>query len=416
MVINMDNADLTIDELIEKGLALLKGLNYCKQHIESNRAMWDKFKYYAKNRNETAFSKELASDFLRNAFGISGDEINDKKKVNTIRKMKALADVAENKLAFSRRAKREYHFPMQFEGLFSNHMEKQKSYGLSQHNTQAMTLYLERFAIFLDQNNVKSFNDINVEHLNKFTTSLAIHSPSTVANMLGQIKHLLKYAHENGYIEKDLTSLVPKVSYNKKSKIPSAFTKDEVEKILATVDRGNPCGKRDYAMLLLAARLGLRASDICNLTFEDISWENEAIHFVSQKTKTDILLPLLPDVGEAIIDYLKFSRPQSERRNIFLRQNAPFTPFNSYSTHGIMRKHIGKSNISVPKGKKHGFHSLRHSLASNLLDANTPIAVISEILSHQNSDSTEVYLKIHLNKLRECSLDAPSYESMVGSV
>jgi integrase/recombinase XerD len=109
-------------------------------------------------------------------------------------------------------------------------------------------------------------------------------------------------------LEHDLTYLVPKSSYKKEAHLSTTYTKDEVERLINAVDRGNPKGKRDVAMILLAARLGLRASDICRLKFENIHWETNTIYLIQKKTQEKIELPLLTEFGNAIIDYLKYGR------------------------------------------------------------------------------------------------------------
>lgn len=160
-------------------------------------------------------------------------------------------------------------------------------------------------------------------------------------------------------------------------------------------------------MLLLAARLGLRASDIIGLTFSDLNWEQNLIEITQEKTEKKLQLPLLNEVGDAIIDYLRF-RPKSHLKYIFLRVANPPERLHNHSLYEIVSMYIGRAKIHIPQGKKHGPHALRHSLSSVMLENRVPLPVISEILSHTSSDTTKVYLKIDISQLRECALTVPS--------
>ncbi len=163
-------------------------------------------------------------------------------------------------------------------------------------------------------------------------------------------------------------------------------------------------GKRDYAILLLITRLGLRSGDVCNLQYENIDWEQNKISLTQHKTGRPLTLPLLEDVGLALIDYLKFARPKCDSQFIFIRHRAPLGPFVSKSVYMLVARYIGKAGLLTPS-KKHGPHALRHSLASRLLEENVPLPVISEILGHANTETTATYLSISVEQLRRCALE-----------
>ncbi|WP_256832131.1 MULTISPECIES: site-specific integrase, partial [unclassified Paenibacillus] len=164
--------------------------------------------------------------------------------------------------------------------------------------------------------------------------------------------------------------------------------------------------KRDYAILLLVAKLGMRVSDIKALKLSDLNWETKTITIVQEKTKVGVTYPILHDVGWALIDYLRHARPICESPYVFVRLNAPFEAFGENANlHNIITQYIRLAGITVPRGKRHGLHSLRHSLASTLLEQGASLAVISEILGHVDSKSTAVYLHTDLNGLKSCALD-----------
>lgn len=164
-------------------------------------------------------------------------------------------------------------------------------------------------------------------------------------------------------------------------------------------------GKRDYAIILLACRLGLRCNDIKNLKIENFNWPDKELIFVQSKTRTTLALPLTQDVGWAIIDYLKYGRPKVDMPYVFIRHVAPFLPF-SQDDHlnQIISKYMEMAHIPKTK-KKVGMHSHRHTLASVLLENDTSLPIISDILGHIDTESTAVYLKVDIKKLKECPLD-----------
>lgn len=229
--------------------------------------------------------------------------------------------------------------------------------------------------------------------------------------MLSSLRNFLKYLQDNLYTVNDFSYLVPKSNYKKESHLPTTYEKDEVERLIKAVDCGNPKGKRDVAMILLAARLGLRSSDICGLRFENIHWETNTILLNQQKTKKRIELPLLADVGIAIIDYLKYGRPASDLPYIFIHSNQPYDRLAEPTLHSIVSFYLRRAGINNIDEKKHGPHALRHSLAGFLLEKKTPLPVISEVLGHTNTQSTKTYIRIDMEALGQCALEVPPLDS-----
>ena len=159
-------------------------------------------------------------------------------------------------------------------------------------------------------------------------------------------------------------------------------------------------------MMLLATRLGLRASDIAHLAFHNISWGNSTIRLSQFKTGKMIELPLLTEIGDAIIDYLKYGRKKSESPEIFLYTRAPFTTMTNAAVSSALGSLVDSSKV-VTTGRKHGAHAMRHSLVSRFLENKVSIPVISEALGHQSTNTTMSYLRIDTDSLRQCALDVP---------
>jgi len=143
------------------------------------------------------------------------------------------------------------------------------------------------------------------------------------------------------------------------------------------------------------------------MKFDNIDWEHERVILNQQKTKVPIELPLFPDIGNAIIDYLKYGRPQSDHPYVFLRLIPPYDNMDENALHGALQKYLRLSGIKYDE-RKHGPHALRHSLATNLLKQNVTLPVISGVLGHTRTESTIDYLRIDIDSLRMCALEIPS--------
>ena len=192
------------------------------------------------------------------------------------------------------------------------------------------------------------------------------------------------------------------------SRLPSTYERDEIKAIESHVDRSGPIGKRTYAMLLLSTRLGLRISDIIGLTFDDLDWDRSMLNIIQAKTGRTVELPLLKDVGEAIVSYLKV-RPKTSSPNIFVTHVLPYTPMNRSGAARHISNVIVGSNIHTA-GRKHGPHSMRFSLATRLLQQGTGLVCISETLGHSGTDVTMNYLRIDINSLTRCMHDVPQVD------
>jgi integrase len=182
----------------------------------------------------------------------------------------------------------------------------------------------------------------------------------------------------------------------------------EVEAMLAEAraDR-SAIGRRDYAILLLLATYGLRAGEIVRLRLEDIDWRRERFQITQSKTGRVAQLPLTVPVGEAILDYLRYGRPASDRRAVFLRQRAPFTPFKSGTClSAVVSRRVSRCGLH-PAGRR-GAHAFRYARAVGLLRAAVPLKAISDLLGHSSPSSTETYLKLATDDLREVGLELPA--------
>ena len=263
-------------------------------------------------------------------------------------------------------------------------------------------LYLSEFLMHLDERNVKHVSAITEKDILTFVSS----HPTNKVNIVSALRVLFRFWREEHIVDDRFEELFDTYKTHKPERIPSYFAANEVMRIEQSVSRNSANGKRNYAMLLLASRLGLRASDIANLQFSDIDWDRNMITLTMQKTKKVIELPLLADVGNAIIDYLRHGRPKSDSQNVFLSGNAPYVAATKNMVCAAINGIILRSGVDT-SGKHHGPHSLRHSLASAMLNGGSLMPVISESLGHRSTQTTLAYLKIDIRSLQKCALPVP---------
>jgi integrase len=242
--------------------------------------------------------------------------------------------------------------------------------------------------------------------IDAFVATLAGYQAKTVEHKLCALRSLLRFAAGDGLVDEAVLEVVPAAKSPRQARIPSVWDPADVTRILQAVDRGNPCGKRDYAIILLITRLGLRGIDVKRLRFADLDWPGNRLSVVQAKTGRRVQLPLLKDVGWAVIDYVRSGRPQSDCPQVFIRHTAPIGPFSDQDhLHQILVKHARAAHVPLGEKRSHGMHSLRHTLATRLLEDGTPVEQIADILGHQSVRSTGVYLKSSLGLLAQCALD-----------
>src|ERR1700691_5581446 len=242
--------------------------------------------------------------------------------------------------------------------------------------------------------------------ISAFVATLAGYQYKTVEQKLCAVRSFLRFASGAGLVDAGCLDAVPAVRSSRQARIPSVWGPGEVARIVEAIDRDNPCGKRDYAIILLIARLGLRGADIRRLEFADFDWPGNQLLVTQAKTGDPVQLPLLKDVGWAVIDYIRHGRPASDCPQVFLRHLAPIGPFSDQDhLHQILVKHARVAHVPVSEKRRNRMHSLRKTVATRLMEGGTPVEQIAGILGHQSVQSTGVYLKSSLGLLSKCALD-----------
>lgn len=215
------------------------------------------------------------------------------------------------------------------------------------------------------------------------------------------LRAFFRYLFREGVVRRDLGATIDGPRRYTLSEVPRSISAEDVERMLGMVDRRSITGRRDYAMLLLLAVYGLRAREVATLSLDDLDWKACALHVRARKAGHAAVYPLLVEVGEAVLDYLRRGRPQTADRRIFFSARAPLAAV----THQIVSKravaYLSKAGIAVSRP---GSHTLRHSCAQRLVDAEFSLKVIGDFLGHRRASSTGIYSKVAIDALREVAL------------
>ena len=260
--------------------------------------------------------------------------------------------------------------------------------------------YLTRLLSYFSQHGIIELKDLSRQDIVSFVNEVIEKGNVSKRRNFYILRDFLQYLFIEGISLEDLSIYVPKIKSTKRKKLPVYFKQEEIEEKLNEIPRERKIEKRDYAIILIAARLGLRVSDILNIRFKDIDWEQHQLHIIQPKTKHLNILPLSKEVGWAIIDYIQHARPVCKNEYLFVKMRHPFEKMEKFHN---FNKYFETEEI---ENTKKGIHNLRHSLAKNMLDNDIPLHAISSILGHQSLETTSnTYLSIDAKHLKGCSLE-----------
>lgn len=380
------------EKIVDKG--------YSDLYTYTLKLVAGKLQRYAQGIGEEYMTPELASAFLRELY--ADVTIYTKRHVGHLATLllqfEKTGGIPQNRLKSS-------VFPVELSPAFEGYLESQRE-RLREVSLGNYRYLLVQTAKYLSNVGVQDISAVTQDVIVHYTSSLSRYSGKSANMVLHLFSEVLKYAFKQGMTEVDASQWCMKVRYYDGEKIPSTFTKEEIERTLLAIDRSTSLGKRDYAMLMLVSRTGLRCSDVTNLKFENIRFDTDSIDITQSKTGKMLALPMTEEIGLALIDYLKNGRPDSDSKHIFLQISAPHAPVKG-PLNAQVGKYMAYAGIENYAERNPGYQALRHSLASNMLKNNTSLYQIKEYLGHESTDTTMRYIKIDHAALRQCALDVP---------
>ena len=383
-----------LPDLISELEQELLRLGYTKGSMTFYRRRWNQLMAYAEDRGECYYTEQLGMDFLKEFFGVTQEDFSrtlPQAETQEIRVIRMVGDFQLHHAVLRRYLKHKEilttPFFVDIRSRFQSSCEKK---GYSQVTTEHYVKQSSYLMDYLAAQGMNDFTAVTLDTVNAYIRTLAGFSYKTVEQHICSLRAFFRFLYQEGIMPDDLAAKMPMVKARKQTAIPSVWTHEELKQLVGAIDRGSPKGRRDYAIILIACRLGLRCTDIKNLCFENFNWTEKKICFTQSKTGQPMELPLVPDVGWAVIDYLRYGRPKVDSSRIFVRHMAPFLPF-AEGDHldQLIRTYMVKAHIPM-RGKHRGMHSLRHTMASVLLEKDTPLPVISDIIGHLATTSTAV--------------------------
>jgi site-specific recombinase XerD len=219
------------------------------------------------------------------------------------------------------------------------------------------------------------------------------------------LRAFLRYLHHTGLAPLDLSGCVPSIRVWKLANLPTYLSAAQVQKVFDGCDRTTAMGRRDYAILMLLGKLGLRANEVATLTLDDIDWRRGEM-LIHAKGRQRALMPMPPDIGSALVAYLRDGRPRSACRQLFLRMLAPHVGFASGCAITMVAK-VALERVGIHGYAHQGAHIFRHSLATELLRSGATLSEIGQLLRHESQDTTRIYAKVDIEALRTLSLPWP---------
>jgi integrase/recombinase XerD len=370
------------DELVSSATTYLKRLGRKKRVIEMNQSTWMHFKAYLLKENVTWLTRQICDDYLGYLFAENGGRPKTKYQEHKAHQVYSLLTFRdEQRMSYNRESKPDIDIQSNVAEYLMGFLREAEFLGNAQQTLSFKKHAVIKLGTFLNSINTK-LESITPIVLINFINSLP--SDTQVLNSITfrYTKQFMKWLYENAVLK--------------------------AEKILASVDRETDIGKRNYAIILIIARLGLRAGDVGSLRFGNISWETNSMSLIQQKTKQKLTLPISLNIGQAIIDYITLARPQSDSPYIFLRASGPYSGLGGDAIYDIARSIVSKAGIDI-KGRSAGPHIIRRSLASNMINTRESSLIVKETLGHSSIESTNVYMRISVDRLLECPLPVPFF-------
>jgi integrase len=254
---------------------------------------------------------------------------------------------------------------------------------------------------------ITDVRDITAQDISGFLLRFTHYRRKSMSSLVTGLRDFLAFLYSNGETAENLAARLPKQRCVRNEATPYLWSIDEIAALLGAIDRASAIGKRDYAMILLVVRLGLRVSDLRRLEFSSFDWRKKELAVMQHKTGRPLRLPLLDDVGWAVIDYMRNGRPETACRRVFVKHRYPFDELGAFGTvDSRLYRYARKAGMAFPASRLHGMHSLRSALARTMIGDGTALPTVSEVLGHADSNTTaSYYLRFDIESLRGCTQD-----------
>jgi integrase/recombinase XerD len=394
-------------------LAVLREAGRTEATIRGYEVVLDRFVVFLAGRGLGTVSERVCIDFVENQTGVRlgslRESVSDRDVKAVRRPVVLFADVlAGGPVEVDRSVIAvKDGCPVRFRPLRDDYLACCRARGNAEATVVAKDRAASRFLGYLEEVGGDDLAALSVRDISGFFVRQRGLRRKTVAATRSCVADFLAFLAATGRTSASLAGRLPPHRHVRHESEPHLWAVEEIRRLLAVIDRQSAAGKRDYAMILATARLGLRISDLRQLELGDLDWRAKTITIVQHKTRRPLSLPLLDDVGWAIIDYVGHGRPDTACPKVFVKHRHPFDAFGgSSSVASRLSRHAARAGITFAPGEVCGMHSLRGALAVAMIGNDTPMPVVSAVLGHASSDTTQAYyVRFDIEALRCCALD-----------
>ena len=390
--------------------------------IRRYQAVLDRFAAFLAGRGLSTASDQVCVDFIAGHTGTRLEALRAPvadRDVNMVRRPVVLmADALAGRAVIIDRPviPAKDGCPARFRPLRDDYVASCRARGNAEATLAAKDKAASRFLGYLDEAGAGDLAALSVRDVSGFLLRQRGLRRKTVAGLRSALADFLVFLADVGRAPQSLAGRLPPHRHLRHESEPHLWTAGEIRRLLAVIDRQSAAGKRDYAMILLTARLGLRVSDLRQLELGDLDWRAKTLTIIQHKTGRPLSLPLLDDVGWAVIDYVRHGRPETACAKVFIKHCYPFDAFGcSSSVASRLPRYAARARIEFPPGQARGMHSLRGALAVAMIGNGAPMPVISAVLGHASTDTTQAYyLRFDVERLRCCALDVEDVTGQAG--
>ncbi len=393
---NNKTKPIPFDILSEQLINQLKERGFAEGTIHCIEVELGHLQEFLSNHQLYGYSPEIGSGFLQEFFDEGA--YSEKSLANYNALIRRLDDLFYDRDFTWRHSSKKSEAPDWCKDAITQYLENCKATGNTDSSIIRKEIACRKFFVRLHNEGCCSMADVTAEKVQ----AAALSENAESAHCF--VREMLAFLAKSGILNADYSTLIPKI--HRGIKLPSTFEKDELKSVEEAVDTSTAIGKRDYAIILLSTRLGLRAGDIAGMTFDSIDFERESLGFLQDKTKNPIELVLLPEVRDALKDYIENGRPESSSGYVFLSVKNPHRVIDRTLVHHITTQFLDKAGVDYT-GKKHGPHSFRSSLATAMVNTGMPYDVVRKTLGHADPESVKHYAALDIENLRKCAIEVP---------
>ena len=402
--------EVLITALVEETMKEVVKFGYCQKSCKIFEYHLKNLLKYYKQKGIQNYSYDVSVNFLVDMWNIDINKGHfnywESRKCRTIKMLDDVYNGRNIKIKYS------YTEPIlseQNKKILDAYIDYNTKIGLSNKNIKGIKEFIRRFLKYLEKNNIDVPN-LNNLIINKYLFSMNKINKITLKNYIFMLRMFLRYLYDKNVISEKLENKLPSLKRPKNSSLPSVWNFSELNQVLNSIDKTSKKGKRDYAIIMLAITTALRGCDIVNLKLNDIDFENNIITIIQEKTKREIVIPLMDKTKIALVDYIANARPKNtDYQYVFLSCRSTIKPImNTSALSSMLKKYSDKINLN--KKQKRGIHSLRHTTLNYLFNDNeTSLTTITEISGHYNADSLNAYIKTDKKRLSEFTLSLKDF-------